>query len=178
MNCLLHDVTEWKHFRIAGPLWGEPPVTGGFSSQSKSRGALVFSLICAWTNGWKNNRDPGDLMRHRAHYDDTVMPYLMASDISSMDIYQRWLCNFIHGTNESILKRMIWILRVYYWGSCSLQGLFPLDCICANQLDQMYNLFVKFSPFNLTSIRAWRVLTWRGLLPMVLPIVNLINHTA
>ena len=25
------------------------------------RGAFMFSLICAWTNGWSNNRDAGDL---------------------------------------------------------------------------------------------------------------------
>ena len=31
--------------------------------------AALFSLICAWTNGWVNNRDAGDLRRHRAHYD-------------------------------------------------------------------------------------------------------------
>ena len=36
-------------------------------------GALMFSLICAWTNGWVNNQDAGDLRRHRAHYDVTVM---------------------------------------------------------------------------------------------------------
>ena len=28
----------------------------------------MFSLICAWTNGWANNRDAGNLRRHRAHY--------------------------------------------------------------------------------------------------------------
>ena len=37
------------------------------------RGALMFSLICAWTNGWANNRDAGDLRLHRAHYDVTVI---------------------------------------------------------------------------------------------------------
>ena len=37
------------------------------------RGALMFSLIYAWTNGWVNNQDAGDLRRHRAHYDVTVM---------------------------------------------------------------------------------------------------------
>ena len=38
------------------------------------RGALMFSLICApRTNGWANNREAGDLRRHRAHYDVTVM---------------------------------------------------------------------------------------------------------
>ena len=30
-------------------------------------GALMFSLICAWTNGWANSRDASDLRRHRAH---------------------------------------------------------------------------------------------------------------
>ena len=38
------------------------------------RGDLMFSLICAWTNGWANNRDAGDLWHHRVHYDVHVMP--------------------------------------------------------------------------------------------------------
>ena len=37
------------------------------------RGDLMFSLICAWTNGWANNRDAGYLRCHCAHYDVTVM---------------------------------------------------------------------------------------------------------
>ena len=37
------------------------------------RGALIFSLIWAWTNGWVNNRDAGDVRRHRAHYNVTVV---------------------------------------------------------------------------------------------------------
>ena len=36
------------------------------------RGALVFSLICAWTNGWANSRVACDLRRHHAHYNVTV----------------------------------------------------------------------------------------------------------
>ena len=32
----------------------------------------MSSLICAWTNGWTNNRDAGDLMRYRAHNNVTV----------------------------------------------------------------------------------------------------------
>ena len=52
---------------------GISPVTGEFPSQSQWRGALMFSLICVWTNGWANNRDAGDLRRHRAHYDVTVV---------------------------------------------------------------------------------------------------------
>ena len=33
----------------------------------------MFSFICAWTNARANNLDAGDLTRHRAHYDVTVM---------------------------------------------------------------------------------------------------------
>ena len=39
------------------------------------RGALMFSLIYAWTNIWVNNRDAGHLRRHRAHYGVIVMCY-------------------------------------------------------------------------------------------------------
>ena len=39
------------------------------------RGTLMFSLICASINGWVNNHEAGDLRRHRAHYDVTVMTY-------------------------------------------------------------------------------------------------------
>ena len=41
------------------------------------RGAVVFSLICAWTNGWKNSRDNGNLRRHRDHYDVIVMNWFV-----------------------------------------------------------------------------------------------------
>ena len=33
----------------------------------------VFFFICAWTNGWANNRDAGDMRRHWGQYDVTVM---------------------------------------------------------------------------------------------------------
>ena len=51
-------------FCVAGPLWGE---------SSQWRGVLMSSLMCAWTNGWANNRDGADLRRHRLHYDVTLM---------------------------------------------------------------------------------------------------------
>ena len=46
------------------------------------RGALMFSLICTWTNGWANYRDAGDSRRHCAHYDVTVM-----KNITHMYVY-------------------------------------------------------------------------------------------
>ena len=41
--------------------------------KGQRRGALMFSLICVWINGWENNREAGDLRRHHAHYDVIVM---------------------------------------------------------------------------------------------------------
>ena len=49
------------------------PVTGEFPQKGQWRRALMFSLICAWLNGWVNNCDAGDLRRHRGHYDVTIM---------------------------------------------------------------------------------------------------------
>ena len=58
---------------LLGLCAGNSPVTGEFPSQNQWRWALMFSLICAWINGWINNPDAGDLRRHRAHYDVTGM---------------------------------------------------------------------------------------------------------
>ena len=52
---------------------GNSHVTGKFPHKGQWRGVLMFSLFCAWTNFWINNRDAVDLRRHRVHYDVTVM---------------------------------------------------------------------------------------------------------
>ena len=57
-------------FRVAGLLFVE---FTGHPHKGQWRRALMFSLICTWTNGWVSNRDAADLRRHRAHYDVTVM---------------------------------------------------------------------------------------------------------
>ena len=58
---------------------GNSPVTGDSPHKDKRRGALIFSLICAWIDGWVNNREAGDVIRHRAHYDVTVRAPVPAS---------------------------------------------------------------------------------------------------
>ena len=67
------DIIKWKHFLRYWPFWGESighPVDSPHKDQW--RGDLMFSLICAWTNGWANNRDAGDLRRHRAHCEVSI----------------------------------------------------------------------------------------------------------
>ena len=68
------DAIKWKHFPRYWPfLRGihRSPVNSPHTGQW--RGALVFSLICVWINGWVNNREAGDLRHYHAHYDVTVL---------------------------------------------------------------------------------------------------------
>ena len=73
-------VTWWRHqmetySMLLALCEGNSPVTGKLPHKGQWHGALRFLLICARTNGWENHRDAGDLRRHRAHYDVTVMWY-------------------------------------------------------------------------------------------------------
>ena len=65
---------KWKHFPRYWPFVRgihRSPVNSPHKGQW--RGALMFSLICVWINGWVNNREAGDLRRQCAHYDVIVM---------------------------------------------------------------------------------------------------------
>ena len=66
-----HTSSNGNIFRVTDPLSGKSPVNSPHKGQW--RGALLFSLICAWINGWVNNNEAGDLRRDRAHYDVIVM---------------------------------------------------------------------------------------------------------
>ena len=68
------DVIKWKHFPRYWPFVRgihRSPVNSPHKGQW--RGALMFTLICARTNGWVNNREAGDLRHYRPHYDAIVM---------------------------------------------------------------------------------------------------------
>ena len=68
------DVMKWKHFPRYGPFVRgihRSPVNSPHKGQCRE--AFMFSLICVWINGWVNNREAGDLRRHRAHNDVFVM---------------------------------------------------------------------------------------------------------
>ena len=70
----LDDVIKWKHFPSYWPfVWGICRSPRKSPHQGQWGGTLMFSLICAWINGWVNTREPGDLRRHSAHYDVAVM---------------------------------------------------------------------------------------------------------
>ena len=93
------DVIKWKHFPRYWPVVRgihRPPVNS--PHKGKWRGALMFSFICTWINGWVNNREAGDLRRHRAHYDVIVMVYLA---LMGDPIWASFVSNQIVQTIES-----------------------------------------------------------------------------
>ena len=70
------DIIKWKHFLrncsfVQGIHWSSV----NSPHKGQWRGALTFSLICAWINGWVNYCDAVDLRCHCTHYDVTVMMF-------------------------------------------------------------------------------------------------------
>ena len=67
---LFHDdVIKWKHFpRYWSFVRGIYRSPVDFSREGQWRGALMFSLMCVWTNAWANSRYTGDLRRHDAYH--------------------------------------------------------------------------------------------------------------
>ena len=52
---------------------GNSPVTGEFPTQRPVTRSFDVFFGLHLNNGWVNNREAGDLRRHRAHYDVIVM---------------------------------------------------------------------------------------------------------
>ena len=93
---ILHDdVIKWKHFPRYWPFVLEiHRSTMNSPHKGQWRGALMFSVICARINGWVNNREAGDLRRHRAHYDVIVMLQLR---FNAPNEDHKWLWNLNNG---------------------------------------------------------------------------------
>ena len=81
------------------------PVTG---DKGQWRGALMFSLICTWIDGWVNNREACDLRRHRAHYGAFVMGMHVIYLQHSSD-----LLHFHWDSRNIFLVVVMWSWRIY-----------------------------------------------------------------
>ena len=106
-----YDVIKWKHFRHYWPF-----VRGIHSTPVNSLhkgqwwGALMFSLICVWKNGWVNNREAGDLRRYYAHYNITVMwnyikhlsIYFWVASQKIQQSYKVWAMSMIIGLRRRL----------------------------------------------------------------------------
>ena len=71
----IHDgVIKWKHFpRYWSFVRGIHRWPVNSPHKGQWHGTLVFSLTYTRIHGWVNNREAGDLRRHRSHYDVNLM---------------------------------------------------------------------------------------------------------
>ena len=116
---------KWKYFPCYWPFVRgihRTPVDSPHKDQW--RGALVFSLICAWTNGSANNRDAGDLSHPHVHYNVTVIHFVkmvQTHQLKAIDIKNNaWVT-----VNNDFLSRVGWFgndfheWRSHEWKSLS-----------------------------------------------------------
>ena len=86
------DVINWKHFLRNWPfVRGIHQLPVNSPRKGQWRGALNFSLISAWINGWVNIREAGDLGSHRAHYDVNIMCFTDAAAMIILRHRRIWL---------------------------------------------------------------------------------------
>ena len=86
-------------FCVTGPLWRE--FTGHrWIPITKASDAELWCFLWSahWTNGWINNREAGDLGRHRAHYDVIVV------------ISWKWKTPLVHINNILIVSPAILLI--------------------------------------------------------------------
>ena len=86
-------ISWWRHqmetfSALLALCAGNSPVPVNSPHKGQWRGALMFSLICARINDWVNNREAGDLRRHRGHYDVNVI-WLRTGDIYKRNCWFR-----------------------------------------------------------------------------------------
>ena len=92
---------------------GNSPDPGEFPSQRPVTRTFDVSLICIWTNGRVNNRDAGDLRRHRAHHDVIVMQ-MQSEDIN-------WKYHLMDLSNHQTMEQLViysavaWCNAVYFY---------------------------------------------------------------
>ena len=121
------DVIKWKYFPCYWPF-----VRGIHQSPVNSphkvlwRGTLMFSLICAWANGWVNYHYVGDLIRHCAHDDVTVMKASITPVRRHSMVYKWRYGHRIIYSKEAEKSATHWFLyscRVYLLSSITLYGM-------------------------------------------------------
>ena len=122
------DVIKWKPFPRNWPFVRgihRSPVNSPHKGQW--RGALTFPSMCTWIHGCANNREAGDLRRHHAHYDVTVM--LFWKRLVRIVYIIKYGVGLVIHAGVNVRNRGPWsILHIHVVYVCSLH-----DCSNANE---------------------------------------------
>ena len=94
---------------------GKSPVPVNSPHKGQWRGALMFSFICAWINDWVNNREAGDLRRHRGHY-GVIVILKINSQCRSFSEAPTLAMYFLHGfPSQRVRSARLWCLYIYIY---------------------------------------------------------------
>ena len=118
---------------------------------------IVHSSICAWTNGWANNQDAGDLRRHGAHCDVTVMTMISVSMCKAQSGYvniKKSVKNIIATTRINRCSFIVYLFIYVVIYLCSYLFIFNV-CLW---LLILHCIFVLYSWFYHVLIIWWRSL--------------------
>ena len=134
------DIIKWKYFPCYWPFVQgihRPPVNSLYKGQW--RGAVMFSLICAWADGWVNNRNAGDLRCHHVHCDFTIMQDNNIQHLYNFNqsplIVNRSLRNEFQGnlnkTQHSAVKKInLKMSSAKWWQFCLCPSVIILGIYC------------------------------------------------
>ena len=106
------DVIKWEHFPRHWPfVWAVHRSQVNIPRKGQWRGALIFSLIGTRTPVEVNNLDAGDLRRHRAHYDVTViwLQYHPCTAFCSLDASKLWLSRIVDTRRHRTPYTLSWL---------------------------------------------------------------------
>ena len=94
-GCMHDDVIKWEHFPRYWPFVRgihQSPVNSPHNGRWHE--AYMVSFICAWTNGWVNNRDAGyslPLWRHCNEFNNWCHAYSFTATLLSLRLNQSQL---------------------------------------------------------------------------------------
>ena len=133
---------------LPAPCEGNAPITGGFPSQRPVTRSFDVLFYLRLKNGWANNCHAGDLRRHCAHFDVTVM----------MKIYQVHLgIQFLFEYNFDLLN--FWMIL------CSSKYIFRQNCNIKKVLLVYVSVVEMVCNFQWQYHRSFKIFIsiWKGL---------------
>ena len=137
-GAIYDDVIKWKHFpRNWSFVRGSHRSPVNSLHKGQWCGALMFSLISASTNGWVINRDTGDLRRHRAHNDATVMYQFSGNSAHGKHLV--WL----HSAVIYPAKNSVCLSLVGFGERCLTNRAIFMWLYTMNELKEAYRVYVK-----------------------------------
>ena len=131
------------------------------------RGALMLSLICAWINGWVNNRETGDLLWRHPNAFDYFVQHLVLTNINIKDpqhwplwgestgerwiplIKGQWCGKLFHGiiTSLALIKASISLLFLKHWQHTKNRYQMGMDVLSIHRFNHWYFLGSSYLHF-------------------------------